>query len=84
MVILETVKIPGGAITIPRTSASLKQSAQEWLDGAEIYFTEAQSQLGDGNLDEAIRQTRFTETKLAAARMRMVEARELEAMGNGS
>lgn len=55
-----------------------------WLALAELHFAEAQAQLDNGNLDTAIEQTRFAEMKLAIARVKMIEARELEAMERGS
>jgi hypothetical protein len=84
MAILETIEFTGGSVTIPRTAESLSESASEWMALAAIHFAEAEAQREAGDLDKAIEQTCFAETKLATARMRLIEARELEAMVRGS
>jgi len=80
-------QVASPAASVPNTPArtveSLRQEAAEWLGGAELHSEEAQAQNNYGDLDKAIEQTRFAETKLAAARAKMLEARKLEAMGTG-
>lgn len=72
------------ALPFRSESLSLQDDIAGWMALAELHFAEAEAQLNNGNLDTAIEQTRFEETKLATARVKMIEAREIEAMERGS
>lgn len=80
-----TMSFPCGDVARPTpTVDSLTQSAAEWQALAELHFAVAQAATDNGDLETAITQTRYAETKLATARLRLIEARELEAMVRGS
>jgi len=81
----ESIVFVGGEVSRPKpTVASLVQSAIEWQWLAELHFAEAQAAAETGNIELAIEQNRFAENKLATARVRLIEARELRAMERGS
>lgn len=62
----------------------IKLDAACWAAMAGIHQAEGENLLDAGQLDQAAQQFLFAERKLSAARVRITEARELEAMENGS
>jgi hypothetical protein len=79
-------QFPGGAIEVRQpTVPLLAENACEWLGDARLHFDEGERLVADAmDLDRAIEQLAYSVTKINTARMRLIEARELEAMEKGS
>jgi hypothetical protein len=68
----------GGQVPFPTpTVPALRESAFEWLGQASIHFDAGVTEAEDGDINVAIEQLQFAETKVATARMRLCEARNL-------
>lgn len=82
---MASLQFVGGPVELPEpTIEELCGSASNWLGDASIHFSAGESLVDSLDLDEAIVQLAFAVTKINTARMRLIEARELEAMEKGS
>ncbi len=82
---MAAVQFLGGAVDLQPTVPILRENAGDWLGHARIHFDDGDRLVLDGgDLDRAIEQLAFAVTKINTARMRLIEARELQAMERGS
>lgn len=78
-------QVQGGKVTDPDQAIQvLCAEAGEWTGMASIHFADGESLIAPETLDKAIQQLAFSVTKINTARMKLIEARELQAMDRGS
>lgn len=78
-------ELESGPVPQPQLSGDeLCAVAFDWSDRASNHMAQGESHAMAWNLDAAIEQYRFAETKIATCRVKLTEARERQAMENGS